>query len=173
MATSVLEFNYIVFAMGTRPRGAEFLNRLAKASQFKGLAIIYPRLHTESVDMSVLQFPSFSSQRPPTQTIVAGSILSVAQRFTERNCPRDALVQHAVFGVGTVVHCQGHVRHVDFEIQVSKQAADLTDDERPIDIKPESLVSVSWISLNRHVVNVKSLSELQRKATDKYLRWAS
>ena len=159
--------------MGTRPRGAEFLSRLAKASQFKGLAIIYPRLHTESVDMSVLKFPSFSLVRPPTQATVAGYVLSVAQRFTERNCPRDALVQHAVFGVGTVVHCQGHVRHVDCEIQVRKQAADLTNDERPIDIKPESLVSVSWISLNRHVVNVKSLNELQRKATDKYLRWAS
>ena len=159
--------------MGTRPRGAEFLSRPAKASQFNGLVIIYPRLHTESVDMSVLQFPSFSSQRSPTQATVAGSVLSVEQRFTERNCPRDALVQHAVFGVGTVVHCQGHVRHVDFEIQVSKQAADLSDDERPIDIEPEALVSVSWISMNRHVVNVKSLNELQRKATDKYLRWAS
>lgn len=159
--------------MGTRPRGAELLSRLARASQFKGLAIIYPRLHTESVDMSVLQFPSFSSLRSPTQATVAGAILSVAQRFTERNCPRDALVQHAVFGVGTVVHCQGHVRHVDFEIQVRKQAADLTDDERPIDIEPEALVSVSWISMNRHVVNVKSLNELQRKATDKYQRWAS
>lgn len=159
--------------MGTRPRGAEFLSRPAKASQFKGLAVIYPRLHTESVDMSVLQFPSFSFDSPPTQTTVAGTVLSVAQRFTERNCPRDALVQHAVFGVGTVVNCQGHVRHVDFEIQVSKQAADLTDNERPIDIESEALVSVSWISLNRHVVHVKALHELQRKATDKYLRWAS
>ena len=168
-----IRIKHIVLAMGTRPRGAEFLSRLAKASQFKGLAIIYPRLHTESVDMSVLQFPSISSERPPTQATVAGSILSVAQRFTERNCPRDALVQHAVFGVGTVVHCQGHVRHVDFEIQVSKQAADLTDEERPIDIAPEALVSVTWISLNRHVVHVKTLHDLQRKASDKYQRWAS
>lgn len=173
MASSALESNHIVLAMGTRPRGAEFLSRTAKASQFKGLAVIYPRLHTESVDMSVLQFPSFSSERPLTQATVAGAILSVAERFTERNCPRDALVQHAVFGVGTVVHCQGHVRHVDFEVQVSKQASELTDDERPTDIAPEALVSVSWISLNRHVVHVKTLHELQRKASDKYLRWAS
>lgn len=173
MIVKVVKFLHIVLAMGTRPRGAEFLSSLAKASQFKGLAVIYPRLHTESVDMSVLQFPLFSLVRPSTQATVAGSVLSVEQRFTERNCPRDALVQHAVFGVGTVVHCQGHVRHVDFEIQVSKQAADLSDDERPTDIAPEALVSVSWISLNRHVVHVKTLHELQRKASDKYLRWAS
>ena len=173
MAGCALEFKHIVLAMGTRPRGAEFLSRPAKASHFKGLAVIYPRLHTESVDMSVLQFPSFSLVRPPTQATVADSVLSVDQRFTERNCPRNALVQHAVFGIGTVVHSQGHVRHVDFEIQVSKQAADLTDEERPIDIAPEALVSVTWISLNRHVVHVKTLHDLQRKASDKYQRWAS
>ena len=162
----------IVLAMGTRPQGATSLSSLVKPRCSEGLVSFYLGLPTESVDMSVLIFPSFPP-RSNTTAVGAARVFSVAQRFTERHCPRNSLVQHVVHGRGTVAACDGHLRHVDFEVQVTKHVSELSEAEWPEDVEPGTLVSVSWIDLTRQVVSVAELRELERVATDKYQRWGS
>jgi hypothetical protein len=102
-----------------------------------------------------------------------GHVIMAALRFQERNCPFNSLVQHSSHGRGTVVACNALMRIVDFEVQVSKRADELEEDEWPQDVDPQELVSVSWITVCRHTVHVTELHELQRKPADKYHRWAS
>jgi hypothetical protein len=107
---------------------------------------------------------------PPVST---GHVIMAASRFTARNCPVNSLVQHAALGRGSVAACHSFMREVDFEVQVTKRAEDLADDEWPDDVGAEDVVSVSWITVSRHTVPVAELLELQRKPADKYQRWAS
>lgn len=172
MAARAIELKHIVLAMGTRPQGATSLSSLEKPRCNKALVSFYLGLPTESVDMSVLNFPSFSP-RSNTKAIGAARVFSVAQRFTERHCPRNSLVQHVVHGRGTVAACDGHLRHVDFEVQVTKHVSELSGAEFPEDFEPGTLVSVSWIDLTRQVVHVAELRELERVATNKFIRWGS
>jgi hypothetical protein len=102
-----------------------------------------------------------------------GHVIMAASRFQERNCPSNSLVQHSSHGRGTVAACNALMRVVDFEVQVSKRADQLNDDEWPQDVDPQELVSVSWITVSRHTVPVTELHELQRIPADKYHRWAS
>ena len=101
-----------------------------------------------------------------------GQVILAAHRFTARNCPRNSFVQHPFHGLGTVAACAGHARDVDFETQITKLAGDLKPHEIPADEDVETLVSVSWITVERHTVQVSELRELQRLATDKYQRWS-
>lgn len=160
----------IVLAMGTRPQGATSLSSLGKPRCNKALVSFYLGLPTESVDMSVLIFPSFSPRSNAT-AVGAARVFSVAQRFTERHCPRNSLVQHVEHGRGTVAACDGLLRNVDFEVQVTKHVSELSEADWPEDVEPGTLVSVSWIDLTRLVVPVAELRELEHLATDKYLRW--
>jgi hypothetical protein len=108
----------------------------------------------------------------PTQPGSSGHVIMAASRFTARNCPVNSLVQHAAHGRGSVAACHALMREVDFEVQVTKRAEELADDEWPDDVGSEDVVSVSWITVSRHTVPVAELRELQRKPADKYQRWA-
>lgn len=161
---------------GDAPRGAESLSTLAKPSGYKGLVIFYPRLSTESVVMSVLNFPNIPLRTSVTNLIrehdrFDGSVIAAAQRFTERHCPVNSFVQHPEYGFGTVVACDGHRRDVDFEMQRTKAVDELAADEWPESVDPQALVSVSWIEITPRLVPVSSLKLLKLQAEDKYKRW--
>ena len=102
-----------------------------------------------------------------------GQVIMAADRFLARNCPRNSFVFHRVHGNGTVAACAGHERVVDFECQITKLVEDLLPHEWPADEDPETLVSVSWISITRQTVPVSELRVLERVASDKYKRWSS
>ena len=122
--------------------------------------------------MTILTFTPRQTPVLASVLPVPGQIIFASKRFSDRHCPQDSLVDHAVHGRGTVAACQGLDRTVDFELQVSKPACDLKSDEWPDDVEADALVSVSWITVVRHQVAVSELSELQRKPLSKYQRWA-
>ena len=122
--------------------------------------------------MDILTFPPRQPAVSATLSCLGGQVFFASTRFSDRHCPQNSLVDHAVHGRGTVAGCHGLERTVDFEVQVSKTACELKNDEWPEDVDADALVSVSWITVERHQVPVSELSELQRKPPSKYQRWA-